>query len=115
MIRRAFTDHDLEAFGALLSDDVTWGEVGDPRGCRNRSEVLDTLGRLLGTGVGMQITELATGGGGILCGLGLRWPQGHPRAADTQLFQVYIVRKGRISEIRRYDDRDSAALAAGVA
>jgi len=36
------------------------------------------------------------------------------RPRDHVLFHVYLVRDGRIAEIRRYDDRPSAAEAAGV-
>lgn len=60
------------------------------------------------------ITELATGPSGILCGLTVDWPDGDPRSTDTSLFHMYIVRDGQICEIRRYDDRGSAAEAAGL-
>lgn len=43
----------------------------------------------------------------------VRWgDDGHPRDGRT-LFQVHLVRAGRIAEICAFDDRDSAA-AAGV-
>jgi ketosteroid isomerase-like protein len=113
-VRQSLTTHDLDAFGALLTDDVSWGDVGHPRGCRNRSDVLATFGQLLNKGVDGHITELETGPSGILCGLTVDWPDGDPRSADTSLFHVYIVRDGQICEIRRYDDRDSAAEAAGL-
>jgi len=107
-VRQALTAHDLDAFGALLSDDVTWGDVGHPRGCRNRSDVLATFGQLLNKGVDGRITELKTGTTGILCGLGVAWPEGDPRETETSLFH------DRIYQIRRYDERESAAEAAGV-
>ena len=114
-VRRALVSHDLQAFGALLSDDVTWGDVGHPRGCRNRSDVLATFGQLLDKGVDGRITELEAGTAGILCGLTVDWAEGDPRASDSSiLFHVYIVRDCQICQIRRYDDRDSAARAAGV-
>jgi len=28
-VRQAFAAHDMQAFGALLSDDVTWGDLMD--------------------------------------------------------------------------------------
>ena len=113
-VRDALASHDLEAFGALLSDDVTWGDSGHPRGCRNRADVLATFARLLDKGVDGHVTEIETGAVGILCGLTVEWPDGDPRELDRSLYQVYLVRDGRIVEIRRYDDRDSAAEAAGV-
>jgi ketosteroid isomerase-like protein len=113
-VREAFMAHDLKAFGALLSDDVTWGDVDTPRGCRNRSDVLATFGRVLDNGVDGRITELYTGTAGILCGVGVDWPDDDICAGDNELFHVYMVRNGRIYQIRRYDDRDSAAKAAGI-
>ncbi|TAN27492.1 MAG: nuclear transport factor 2 family protein [Actinomycetota bacterium] len=113
-VREAFAARDLQAFGALLSDDVTWGDVDMPRGCRNRTEVLTTLNSLLDKQVDGRITELETGEAGILCGLAVEWPKDDPRAGDTELFHVYMVRDGKIYQIRRYDDRDSAAAAVGI-
>lgn len=114
-VRQALTAHDLDAFGSLLSDDVTWGDVGHPRGCRNRSDVLATFGQLLNKGVDGRITELKTGTAGILCGLTVEWPEGDPRASDSSsLFHVYMVRDGQIYQIRRFDDREFAAETAGL-
>jgi ketosteroid isomerase-like protein len=113
-VRRAFNTHDLDTFGALLSHDVRWGDADHPRGCRNRSDVLATFARLLDSGVDGSITELVTGTDGILCALRVEWPTDDPRAWDRSLYHVYLVRDGRICEIQRYDDRASAAGAAGV-
>jgi hypothetical protein len=60
-VRKAFATRDLEAFGVLLTDDVRWGDVDHPRGCRNRSDVLATFSRLMTSGVEGAITELVTG------------------------------------------------------
>ncbi|MHB1987657.1 MAG: nuclear transport factor 2 family protein [Acidimicrobiales bacterium] len=114
-LRDAFTARDLDAFGSLLAEDVRWGDDDHPRACRNRTEVLAAFSRGMLAGVGADITELVTGELGILCGLRLRWPTGHERAADRDIYQVYLVGNGRIVEIRRYDDRVSAGVAAGLA
>lgn len=113
-VRLALTTHDLDAFGALLTDDVRWGDGDEPRACRNRSDVLGTFSQFLNKGVNGHITELGTGTAGILCGLTVDWPDSDPRSCDRNLFHVYLVRDGLISEIQRYDDRASAANAAGV-
>ncbi len=115
LIRQAFTTRDLSAFGALLNDDVSWGDVGDPMGCRNRSDVLAAFGQLLQKGVEGTIAELVPGTAGILCELRLKWPKNDPRAWDRSLFHVYLVNGGLIYNIQRHDDRDSAAEAAGLA
>lgn len=113
-IRQAFRTHDIAAFGALLSDDVRWGDDDHPRRCRNRSDVLSTFDRLLSSGVDGTITEMVTGAAGILCRLSVTWPENNSRLGERDLYHVYLVTDGRISEIRRYDDRRSAAEAAGV-
>lgn len=114
-VRSALEARDLDAFGTLLSDDVRWGDEDQPRGCRNRSDVLATLSSLVSRGVQGQITELATGRNGILCGLAMAWPTAEEHPDDRNIFHVYLVRDGQIAEIRRYDDRPSAAVAAGIA
>ena len=49
-VRAALCDRDLQAFGALLSDEVRWGSDGHPRACRNRTDVLATFSRLMNEG-----------------------------------------------------------------
>ena len=114
-LRAALTARDLDAFGMLLSDDVRWGSDDHSRTCRNRSDVLATFARLMSEGAEGAITELAVGTEGILCGLAVAWPRPSHHPDDRNLFHVYLVRDGRIIEIQRYDDRDSAAEAAGIA
>jgi ketosteroid isomerase-like protein len=113
-LRAALTARDLDAFGMLLSDDVRWGSDDHPRKCRSRSDVLATFARLMSEGAEGAITELAVGTDGILCGLAVAWPTPSQHPDDRNLFHVYLVRDGRIVEIQRYDDRDSAAEAAGI-
>ncbi|HWE71483.1 MAG TPA: nuclear transport factor 2 family protein [Acidimicrobiales bacterium] len=113
-IRRAYSTRDLGVLAPLLADDVTWGDPAHPRGCRSRSDVLATFSRVMADGVDGEITELSEGSEGLLCGLAVQWPDEHPRSDDRALFHVYRIRDGLISRIERYDDRDSAAQAAGV-
>ncbi len=114
-LRAAYLTRDLEALGALLADDVHWGDDDLPRRCRNRSEVLATFARGMDAGADAEITELLEGTNGILCGLVVRWPDAGQRPGDGRLlYHVYLTRDERIAEIRRYDDRASAAEAAGV-
>jgi len=114
-LRAALSAQDLDAFGTLLADDVRWGSDDHPRACRNRSDVLATFARLLSEGAEGAITELAVGTKGVLCGLAVKWPAPSQHPHDRDLFHVYLVREGRIVEIQRYDDRSSAAQAAGAA
>jgi len=113
-IRAAFETKDLTLLAPLLAEDVRWGDGDQPRACRNRQQVLDTFGGLLGSGVEGEITELAQGDHGILCALTVHWPEGMDRPRHGQLWQVYLLRAGLIAEIRRFDDRPNAAEAAGL-
>jgi ketosteroid isomerase-like protein len=113
-LRDALASRDLEAFGALLSDDVRWGDDSHPRGCRNRSEVLKTFARALSAGVDGTVSELESGPQGILCRFDVTRPEGDLRADDLDVFHVYLVSNGQIVQILRFFDRESAANAAGL-
>jgi ketosteroid isomerase-like protein len=113
-VRSALTSRDLDAFGALLTDDVRWGDENHPRGCKNRAEVLKTFARGMSEGMNGTVRELESGSNGILCRLSMSWPEGHPRADDVDIVHVYLVRDGHIFQILRFFDRDSAARAAGL-
>jgi ketosteroid isomerase-like protein len=113
-VRYALTQGDLEAFGALLREDVQWGDEHHPRGCRNRAEVLATFARALSAGLKGAELEIESGTKGIFCELSVAWPANHPRSDDVNVFHVYLVKDGEIFQILRFFDRNSAALAAGL-
>lgn len=111
-IQEAFAKRDLRLLAALLTDDVRWGDDDHPRRCRNRADVLGTFSRLMDEGVEGDIVRLVRGDRGVLCELSVRWPEG--MAGRTSVWQVYLLADDKIAEIRGYDDRQSAAEAAGV-
>jgi len=113
-LRHAYEERDLDQLAPLLAEDVTWGDVTHPRGCRNKAEVLATFAAVMSGGVEGEVTELSVGAHGLLCALALRWPEGHERADRLVLFHVYLLRDGLIGEIVPFDERGPAALAAGV-
>ncbi len=113
-IRQAYSTRNLDALAPLLAEDVTWGDPGHPRGCRNRSDVLATYSRLMSEGVDGEVTELRQGTTGLLCGLTAHWPDGTQGHDDRNVFHVYRISNGLITRIDRFDDRDSAAEAAGI-
>jgi ketosteroid isomerase-like protein len=115
-LQRAYETRDLELLGSLLTDDARWGDDdGHPRSCRSRADVVRTFARLMEAGVGGRITELHEGPEGIVCRLAVDFPEGVLNQDDDHdLFHVYHVRDGRISEIRRFNDRQSAIEAAGL-
>jgi hypothetical protein len=113
-LRRALTARDLEAFGALLSDDVSWGDDDHPRKCRNRADVLATVSRALLTGVDGTLVELASGKKGIFCQYNVSRAPEDLRPGDRKLFHVYLAKDDHIYLIQSFDDRASAAKAAGL-
>jgi ketosteroid isomerase-like protein len=113
-IRQAYGTHNLDGLAPLLAEDVTWGDPGTARGCRNRSDVLANYSRLMAEGVDGEIAELSQGTTGLLCGLTAHWPDETQGRDDRNVFHVYRVQDGLITRIDRFDDRDSAAQSAGL-
>ena len=110
-LRAAFEVRDPALLAPLLADDVRWGDDDNPNRCRNRGQVLDRLTFAVGAGgIDAEIGDMVAGRHGILCPLVLHRPTG----PAEPIFHVYMVRDDRITEIRRYDDRPSAAEAAGL-
>jgi ketosteroid isomerase-like protein len=113
-IRQAYDARNLDGLAPLLAADVTWGDPGTARGCRNRSDVLATYSRLMSDGVDGEITELIQGPTGLLCGLTVHWPDETQGRDERSVFHVYRVQDGLITRIDRFDDRDAAAQSAGL-
>ena len=113
-LRIAIETRDLDTFGALLADDVRWGDDTHPRRCRSRADVVATMARGLGQGGAAQLVELTAGADGVLCGLDVQWPDQAGRPSARRLYHAYIVRGGLIGEIRPFDHRNAAAEAVGV-
>jgi ketosteroid isomerase-like protein len=111
MLRHALSDADLTSLGELMAQDVTWGDVTDPRGCRTRDDVMATFARLRDQGVSGEPVEMIEGPQGVLAIMKVRWPAAHARAGLLLVHQLYVVRDGVIIEIRGFDDRNSALVA----
>lgn len=110
-LRDAFESRDMTKFGALLAEDARWGEDGAPNTCRSRTEVVATFQRLLHDGVGGDIADLKTGPAGILCRLRIHWPAPASPPQRDEVFHLYRVHDGQITEIQPYDDREAAEAA----
>jgi hypothetical protein len=113
-LRGALTSRDIKAFGALLSDDVQWGDGDNPRACHNRADVIATLTRALLTGTDGTLVDLQTGKKGIFCQFNVTQPRGELPPIERSVFHVYLVKDDQICLIRSFDDRSSAAKAAGI-
>lgn len=115
-LRGCLTDRDLAGFGALLADNVRWGDDTHPRRCRGRAQVVARFAELMSGGVTADVLGTATGPAGVMCRMRVHWPQPEDRRRGQEFFHVYLVdAEGRVNELRRYNDERSAreALAAG--
>lgn len=119
-IKEAFLNQDLEALGALLAEDVRWGDEDNPRKCTSRADVLGVFSRGIREGAAAEVVEVSTGKRGVLCRVKFRWPDdavgpdGTKRPNEVELFQTYRVANGKIVEIKRFDDRRSATEDVGI-
>ena len=107
-IRAAFQARDLTRFGALLADDARWGDDTAPNRCRSRDEVVATFQCLLAEGVDGAVADLEIGAAGILCHLRIQWPGPSADWRRDEVFHLYRVVDGQISEIEPYDNADEA-------
>ena len=64
-LRGAFEARDMTTFGALLAEDVRWGDDDAPNKCRSRAEVVETFQTLIDEGVG---GESSTSTGSTMAG-----------------------------------------------
>jgi ketosteroid isomerase-like protein len=116
-LRQALNGPDLAALGALLREDVTWGDPGSRNTCHNRQEVLATMQRGIDAGGRGSVVEATVGTQGVLCQIVLATPPaGVSRRRRGHFFQVYVVTDGLVSEIKPFDrkDRARAEAAAGI-
>jgi len=109
-LQRVFATRDLDALGNLLADDARWGDDDAINKCRNRQQVVGTFARLLDEGADGGVDEMRVGRT-VSCANCTSGGSDRPRRES--FYHLYFVREGRIVEIRRYDDRDSAIAALG--
>jgi ketosteroid isomerase-like protein len=116
-VKAALESGDLNAIGALLDPDVRWGPPDDPEGgCVNRDQVLDFWRLSRDAGARAAVTEVVEGADTLLVGLAVTGlaPAGDQRN-ETVRWQVLKLANGLVTDIRGFDDRESAAIRAGLA
>ncbi|HLZ26411.1 MAG TPA: nuclear transport factor 2 family protein [Chloroflexota bacterium] len=113
-LRAAVESGDLDAYGALLADDVRWGADDVPGACRGRADVLDRLTRMRDAGMQTRVLEVTAGHSSVLLGVTSTQPAADGTSHSRTVFQVMTLRDGRISEIRGFPSRTEAAAAAGL-
>jgi hypothetical protein len=114
LLRAAFEMRDLGTFGALLSDDVWWGDDDRPPRCHGRSDVLTTFSRLVSRRVDATVTDIAVGPFGFVAIMQARWADTRETHTETTLYHAYLVRGGLVMQISRYEALDPALEAIGA-
>jgi len=114
LLRAAFETGDLTSFGALLADDVWWGDDDRPPRCRGRSDVLATFSRLVGQGVQTTVSDIAVGPFGLVAIVQARWVDTRDTRKESALYHEYLIRGGLVTQISRYEALDAALEAIGV-
>ena len=113
-VRQALGAADLAAYADLLDPAVRWGPPGDPSPpCQNRNQVLAWYQRGRDAGTRARVTETLVSGDRILVGLKVTGQAAD--AGEKDRWQVLTVRRGRVTSITGFDDRDEAAACAGLA
>lgn len=84
-LRNAHEERDLDQLAPLLAEDVSWGDGNQPRGGRNKAQVLGTFEALMSGGLEADVTELSVGAQGLLCALARRRTQ--PSAARRRVLR----------------------------
>lgn len=115
-VRAALGDGNLDAYQELLDPDVRWGPPDDPEwGCKNRRQVLTWYQAAQDRGMAASVNEVVPGDGCLLVGLTVSGPPAAEEPSGTvERWQILTVKDGRISDIRGFDDRETAAARAGV-
>jgi ketosteroid isomerase-like protein len=113
-VRTALDSADLDAFAQLLDPDTTWGAPGDPNPpCRNRRQVLDWYAKGRAKGRRARVVDVTSHNDRILVALKVTGPSSaDPAEADR--WQLLTIAEGKIRDIRGYDHRSAALVAAGI-
>ncbi len=108
-LRSALESGDLDAYGALLADDVRWGDT-----CNNRADVLRHLERMRAAGMQSTLRECSAGDNAVLVGFNVSEPSHEGATRERSVFQVLRLREGLIVDIAGYPSRTEAAEHAGL-
>jgi hypothetical protein len=84
-------------------------------GCQNRKQVVDWYRRGREAGARAQVTEVVAADDRILVGLKVTGtPAAEELGGEAERWQVLTVARGRIVDIRAFDDRADAASRVGL-
>ncbi len=109
-VRAALASADLAGFSGLLDPGVQWGAPDDSKPtCRNREQVMAWYQRGWQDGTRARVTEVSVHDDKILVGLTVK------RDGDYgERWQILTVGPGGVTDIRGFEDRESAASRVGA-
>jgi hypothetical protein len=108
-LRSALESGDLDAYVALLAENVRWGET-----CNNRADVLNHLAGRRAAGIETTLTECSPGDNAVLVGFTVKEPSHSGSMRERSAYQVLRLRHGLIVDISGYPSRTEAAEHAGL-
>jgi ketosteroid isomerase-like protein len=114
-IRVALENADLAEFADLLDPHVRWGAPGDPAPpCQDREQVLRWYRQGRADGVRARVVEVCVNENEVLVALKVLARSSAVAPSETDRWQVLTVADGRVVDIRGYQSRDEASIAAGI-
>ena len=114
-LRAALDSGQLDAFGALLADNVRWGgEEDTPDTCHSRADVLRRLQKMRGGGMETRVVDVVPGENSVLLELRISQPASDGSTRQRTVFQALTLRDGLVSDIRGFPSRTEAAERAGL-
>jgi hypothetical protein len=116
-VRSALESGDLDALRDLFDPGARWSPPEGPgdADCRNRDQVIAWWASARAAGARAVVTEMTAGAGTLLVGLEVTGTEAARQAGGTAgRWQVLTVKGDRITNIRGFDNRATAAARAGV-
>lgn len=114
-LRAALESGELDAFGALLADDVRWGGSEETaETCHTRADVIGRLTKMRAAGMETSVLEVTATDDAALVGFNVSEPTSEGTRRQRTVFQVMTLRDGRIADIRGFPSRTDAAEHAGL-
>jgi RimJ/RimL family protein N-acetyltransferase/ketosteroid isomerase-like protein len=115
-VKEALEAADLDALARLLDPGVRWGPPGDPvPPCRDREQVMTWYRRARDAGARARVTETVVCGDKIVAALKVTGGRAARPGEEADRWQGFTVADGRITAVTGFDDRDEAAIWAGLA
>jgi hypothetical protein len=108
-LRSALESSDLDAYAALLAEDVRWGDT-----CNSRADVLKHLLGRRAAGIETTLVEFSPGDTAVLVGFTVKDASHSGSTHERSVYQVLGLRDRLIIDISGYPSRTEAAEHAGL-